>query len=209
LDVLVNNAASNPPQVLVDLTNGFQGIMDRFDAVGECDFKMWEKVLAVNLTGPFIMTKLAVNHFLSREAKGKILNIGSLSSFRGHTAGKLFPAHDSTHLISLTFSPGVAYTASKHGLLGLTKNTAAAYGKNGIRCNILMPAGMATNIGTAFATTGMNMDRFQKVQALMAAGEAQMVDTAQLAKTAVFLCSDNAQALNGAEIVADHGFCSN
>ena len=52
---------------------------------------------------------------------------------------------------------GAAYTASKHGLLGLTKNTGVYYGSKGIRCNAIMAGGMQTNIASAFAT-GINMD---------------------------------------------------
>jgi len=74
LDILVNNA----------------GIMDNFDGVAECQMDMWGRVLAVNLTGPFIMTGLAVKNFLENGTKGRILNIGSLASFRGGTAGKCF-----------------------------------------------------------------------------------------------------------------------
>jgi NAD(P)-dependent dehydrogenase (short-subunit alcohol dehydrogenase family) len=51
LDVLVNNA----------------GIMDHFDGAGDLDKALWDKVIAVNLTGPFIMTKLAVQHLLERK----------------------------------------------------------------------------------------------------------------------------------------------
>jgi NAD(P)-dependent dehydrogenase (short-subunit alcohol dehydrogenase family) len=72
LDVLVNNA----------------GIMDHFDGAGDLDKALWDKVIAVNMTGPFIMTKLAVQHLLERKSKGTILNIGSLASIRGGTAGR-------------------------------------------------------------------------------------------------------------------------
>lgn len=70
-----------------------------------------------------------------------------------------------------------------------------------------MPAAMATNIASAFAN-GLNVERMGAVQAMMGASGAEMVDIAALSKTAVFLCSDNASVLNGAEIVADHGLCS-
>lgn len=72
VDVLVNNA----------------GIMDRFDPVGDLDKKVWDKVIQVNLTGPFIMTKLAVQHFLERKGPGSILNVGSVASIKGGAAGK-------------------------------------------------------------------------------------------------------------------------
>jgi len=78
IDVLVNNA----------------GIMDHFDPVGDLDKALWDKVIAVNLTGPFIMTKIAIQHLLGRNSKGVILNIGSLASFRGGTAGVFYEALD-------------------------------------------------------------------------------------------------------------------
>jgi len=218
LDILVNNA----------------GIMDNFDGVAECQMDMWGRVLAVNLTGPFIMTGLAVKNFLENGTKGRILNIGSLASFRGGTAGKCFsfflsflfffhhvlsPMHNSFFFfpsVSLRSYRGkflsrsylgVAYTASKHGLLGLTKNTAATYGKKGIRCNILMPGGMATNISASMGAN-INMDGLERVKSLMGAVGTEMCDVDAVAKTAVFMCSDLSQVLNGAEIVSDNGWCS-
>jgi NAD(P)-dependent dehydrogenase (short-subunit alcohol dehydrogenase family) len=71
-DVLVNNAA----------------IMDHYGGAGELDKALWDKVIAVNLTRPFIMTMLAVQHLLERTSKGTILNIGSHSSTSGGAAGK-------------------------------------------------------------------------------------------------------------------------
>ena len=71
VDVLVNNA----------------GIMDRFDAVGTLDKALWDRVLAVNLTAPMMMSKWAVNHMMERKS-GVILNIGSMSGQFGFRAGK-------------------------------------------------------------------------------------------------------------------------
>jgi hypothetical protein len=54
--------------------------------------------------------------------------------------------------------PGTAYTVSKHGLIGLTKNTAAYYGPKGIRCNAIAAGGMMTNIAKDFMQGGLNME---------------------------------------------------
>lgn len=80
LDVLVNNA----------------GLMDRFDPVGDLEKDLWDKIIAVNLTAPYLLSKLAVRHFLARGATdAAIVNIGSLSSQAGFCAGrfqsKFFP----------------------------------------------------------------------------------------------------------------------
>lgn len=72
LDVLVNNA----------------GIMDRFDPVGDLDRALWDKVIAVNLTAPYLLSKEAVRIMLAQpEPKGSILNISSLSGHSGAMAG--------------------------------------------------------------------------------------------------------------------------
>lgn len=73
LDVLINNA----------------GRMDKFDPVGDLDQALWDGVLAVNLTAPYMLSKFAIQHFLQRQAtSAAIVNIGSLSSKCGFTAGK-------------------------------------------------------------------------------------------------------------------------
>ncbi|KAI1817212.1 NAD(P)-binding protein [Poronia punctata] len=135
VDVLVNNA----------------GVMDKFDGAGTAELELWNRVIGVNLTGAFLCTKAAVNIFLSQaesqsqsqaqgEGKGKgegegsggiILSIGSVASIRGLNAG-------------------AAYVASKHGLLGLMRNTAGTYGHKGISAITFLMGAMETNIMDSF-----------------------------------------------------------
>ena len=77
LDILINNA----------------GIMDQFDPVGDLDEGLWDKVIAVNLTAPFLLSKLAVRNMLAQEAvQGCIVNIVSLAGKAGFMAGMLSAA---------------------------------------------------------------------------------------------------------------------
>lgn len=169
IDILVNNA----------------GIMDKFDGAADCEESLWNRVLAINLTGSFLTTKLAVKHFLSTNNPGTILNICSLGGLLGHRAG-------------------AAYTASKHGLVGLTKNTAAAYASNKIRCNAICPGGMQTNIGVAMAN-GVNQAGYAILQKCLV-NNPGICDLDEMANLAVFLCGTESGVLNGAIINADMGW---
>lgn len=86
LDILVNNA----------------GISDGMLPVAEVLDEEWEKVIAINLTGPFLLCRGAVKRMLEREQTGSIINIASASGVGGGRAG-------------------AAYVSSKFGLVGLTK----------------------------------------------------------------------------------------
>lgn len=191
LDVLINNA----------------GIMDRFDPAGDLDKDLWDKVIAVNLTAPYVLTKLAVRHFLDRGATdASILNVGSLSSRGGFFAGRASTNSGClTH--RLTHHTGAAYTASKHGLLGLSKNTAAFYRDKGIRCNLIMPSGMNTNIATAFGQ-GTNQDGMTVAMASGQAVKAAVIPLEDVARLAVFFASDESSAISGSCVTVDKGFTS-
>jgi NAD(P)-dependent dehydrogenase (short-subunit alcohol dehydrogenase family) len=77
VDILVNNA----------------GLMDVFDPVGTLEKDRWDRVLAVNLTAPYLLSKAAVNEFLTKESpSGAILNIASQGGLRGFRAG-MFPSY--------------------------------------------------------------------------------------------------------------------
>lgn len=74
------------------------GMMDGFDPAGDLERELWDRVIALNLTAPMMVTKRAVRSMLKHEVKGSIVNIASVAGFRG-------------------FTSGAAYTVSKHGLL--------------------------------------------------------------------------------------------
>ena len=86
LDILVNNA----------------GIMDNFTPLEKVTDKLWEKVMAVNVNGPFYASRLAITQML-KQGKGVIINIASVGGVSGARAG-------------------LAYTTSKHALVGMSKN---------------------------------------------------------------------------------------
>jgi NAD(P)-dependent dehydrogenase (short-subunit alcohol dehydrogenase family) len=165
----------------LDILVNNAGIMDGFVPVAELGDELWERVLAVNLGGPMRAMRAALPIFGS--SGGCIINVASIGGLQGSRAG-------------------AAYTASKHGLIGLSKNVAFQYAKAGVRCNVIAPGGVTTNImagqnphqeGMAHAMAG--------VQANIRAGEPD-----EIAGVALFLASDDASLVNGAVIVADAGW---
>ncbi|OAQ59937.1 short chain dehydrogenase [Pochonia chlamydosporia 170] len=166
VDVVVNNAA----------------VMDTFDPAATCTKSLWDSVIAVNLTGPFLVTKHAVAQMEKQERQGGlIINIGSNASFKG-------------------LAGGIAYVASKHGIVGVTKNTASFYGKKGIYSVALLLGCMTdTNIGDAFAQ-GLNHEGLGMMQTTQPAMEA--VPTEHVARYAAFLSEEGiAKSANGSCIV--------
>lgn len=169
LDVLVNNA----------------GIMDHFAPVAEVDNTMWDKVMKVNLDGPFKAMRSALKIFLEKDS-GVIINISSIGGLKGGVAG-------------------AAYTTSKHGLMGLTKNTGYMYSKTGIRCNGIAPGAVSTSIGDTIdfsKVTPLVNDQIMTGMALNPrAGE-----PSEVAQAALFLACDDSSFINGAILVVDGGW---
>jgi len=166
LDILINNA----------------GIMDNFVPVADVSNDLWERVISVNLKGPFMASRAALSVML-KQSKGVIVNTASVGGLFG-TRG------------------GASYTISKHGVLGLTKNIAATYGKMGIRCNAIAPGGVNTNIGsTITAPHPLGLESMTK-----GTGEAPMGQPMEIAQIALFLASSDASFINGATVVADGGW---
>jgi NAD(P)-dependent dehydrogenase (short-subunit alcohol dehydrogenase family) len=166
----------------LDILVNNAGVMDSFTPVHEVDDELWAKVMGVNLNGPFYLSRAAVKLFL-KQGSGDIINIASIGGLFGGRAG-------------------AAYTASKHGLVGLTKNIAYQYGLSGIRCNAIAPGGVNTNI-----TQGMEVNHFGFDR--MNAGTATMPPAAEpinIAEIALFLASDKSGYLNGTVITADGGW---
>ncbi len=162
------------------------GIMDEFTPIGELTDELYNKVMAVNLNGPIYAMRKAVQVMLEKETKGNIVNIASIGGVCGARAG-------------------VAYTASKHAIVGATKNTAYMYAGK-IRCNVVCPGGVETEV----MNSQTNISQFG-VGRIMAgldtsipAGKVEDISTAVL-----YIASDDAKFMTGAEIVIDGGVSCN
>ncbi len=162
------------------------GIMDEFTPIGELTDELFNKVMAVNLNGPIYAMRKAVQVMLEQETKGNIVNIASIGGICGARAG-------------------VAYTASKHAIVGATKNTAYMYAGK-IRCNVVCPGGVETEV----MNSQTNISQFG-VGRIMAgldtsipAGKVEDISTAVL-----YIASDDAKFMTGAEIVIDGGVSCN
>ncbi|KAI5370847.1 putative short-chain dehydrogenase/reductase SDR, NAD(P)-binding domain superfamily [Septoria linicola] len=162
------------------------GVIDKFNPAGTMPRSEWDRCIAVNLTAPMSITKRAVNGFLKDNKKGSIVNIASVASFKG-------------------FANGAAYTASKAGLIGLTKNTAAFYRLKGIRCNAIAAGAMQTNIGNSLANGDFNMDGMMVMKKTFGDWEGGYADLNKMAKLVAFLSSEDAEMINGALVTADGG----
>lgn len=162
------------------------GIMDEFTPIGELTDELYNKVMAVNLNGPIYAMRKAVQVMLEQETKGNIVNIASIGGVCGARAG-------------------VAYTASKHAIVGASKNTAYMYAGK-IRCNVVCPGGVETEV----MNSQTNISQFG-VGRIMAgldtsipAGKVEDISTAVL-----YIASDDAKFMTGAEIVIDGGVSCN
>lgn len=167
LDVLVNNA----------------GIMDNMVPAADLTDELWEKVFAVNTTGPMRAIRKALPLFMEK-GQGAIVNIASLAGLNGSRAG-------------------AAYTSSKHAVVGLTKNVAFQYANHGIRCNAIAPGGVNTNIGTTMATP--NPFGLERAMAGMSLNP-RTAGPEEIATVALFLASDDSKFVNGVVIAADAGW---
>ncbi|WP_299530092.1 SDR family NAD(P)-dependent oxidoreductase [uncultured Streptomyces sp.] len=168
IDVLVNNA----------------GIMDTMSAAGDVSDAEWERVLRINLTAPFLLTRAALPHLLEA-GKGAIVNTASEAGLRGSAAG-------------------AAYTASKHGIVGLTKSLAVIYRDKGVRTNAIAPGGTVTGIRVEADGTALGPG----VIGAYMGNIGRAADADEQASAIVFLASDAASNINGVILPVDNGWAA-
>ena len=157
--------------------------------VADLDLESWDRVLAVNLTGPFLMMKAAIPHMVEAGG-GSIINVSSLAG-----------------LVSPPKMP--AYVASKGGLISLSKQVAVDYGVQNVRCNVVCPGATKTDMMvsafTPFAAAcGLQVDdvirQFSKDIPMK-----RVCTPAEMAGLCSFLASDDASFLTAAVIPVDGG----
>jgi NAD(P)-dependent dehydrogenase (short-subunit alcohol dehydrogenase family) len=165
----------------IDALANVAGIMDDMTPVHEVTDDVWQRVFRINVEGTMKLMRAVVPSMLAH-ANGSIVNIASEAALRGSAAG-------------------VAYTASKHAVVGLTKNSAFMYGPSGIRINAVAPGPTITNIQAKFASK-LGADRVQLGMAVMT----DAVEADALAASITFLLSDDAVNLNGVILPSDGGW---
>ncbi|MCT4780863.1 MULTISPECIES: SDR family oxidoreductase [Exiguobacterium] len=167
----------------LDILVNNAGIMDGMEGVGDVTDERWERVFAVNTTAVMRLMRLSIPVF-QEQGHGVILNNISIGGLNGARAG-------------------AAYTASKHAVVGLTKNTAYLYAKEGIRCNGIAPGAVETNIGQSMT----NINEFGMGRTMLGMGlNPRTAQPEEIAKLALFLVSEDSSFVNGAIVVADGGW---
>lgn len=165
----------------IDIMVNNAGIADAEKTYQTTDEDAFDKVLNINLKGVFLGTKFVLDNMIKNKS-GVIINTASIAGIRGGLA-----------------SP--AYTASKHGVIGLTGDTASKHGKDGIRAIAICPGIIETNM-TKNMIDNPNDGIKQLINSIPIGGLGKPQD---IGKLALFLASDDARYITGSHIVIDGG----
>ena len=166
----------------LDLACNGAGIEGERRLLHEVTEEDWESVMALNLRGAFACMRLEIRHMLARGA-GSIVNVSSTNGLIG----------------TPRFA---AYTASKHGLIGLTKAAALEYSDKGIRINAVCPGGVDTSMfERLYGAEGSDA----RAAATAAHPIGRVGRPAEIAAAVVFLWSDRASYVTGSCLTLDGG----
>ena len=167
----------------IDILVNAAGITDRGNIV-ETSEELFDKMIGVNVKGPFFLTQDVVKIMIEKEIKGSIVNIGSQAA--------------------LTGQPFLAsYSLSKGALATLTKNTAFALLKNNIRVNAICPVFTVTPMFDPVAMDKMKSGISEKLKATVPMK--RFADVMEQVNTMLWLCSDEASFITGQAISVDGG----
>ncbi|HXH18931.1 MAG TPA: glucose 1-dehydrogenase [Chitinophagales bacterium] len=165
IDIIVNNAAANPV----------------FGSIADVDEPAFDKIIAVNVKGPFVLCREAYPE-MRRRGGGSVINISSIEG--------------------LTPSPGLGiYSVSKAALIMLTKAMAREWGSDGIRVNAICPGLIKTKFSRALWKNDEILKHFISKMPIQRIGEPE-----DIAGLALFLASDASSYCTGGVYVADGGF---
>jgi len=167
IDILVNNAG-----------------IAYMNLVGSAPLEDWDKMIAVNLNGPYYMINAAVPYMRKQGRGGAIVNISSIGSFWG-------------------LSKCSAYSASKGGLNAMAKALVHELSPDKIRINTIAPGAIHTPLNeAAYLAPGME----HSLRKLRAPSHRVFIEPEEVAAAAVFLASDQSSAITGELLVVDDGY---
>lgn len=168
------------------------GIFDGFaNCIGTSD-ALWDQIINVNLRGTFFACRAALRH-MAPAGHGKIVNVASIGGLVG-------------------MADGTSYTASKHGVVGLTKHLGCYYAKDGIAINAVCPGAIETNVrGNSARILGDDAPNMGGVGASaewvkVAIPQQRKGKVSEISEMIAFLLSDRATYMNGQCFVVDGGW---
>ena len=173
---------------IVAATNGtvhglanIAGVMDDMTPLHEVSDSVWERVFSVNVDGMFRLTR-ALLPLMLEAGYGSVVNVTSEAGLRGSAAG-------------------LAYTASKHAVVGITKSSAFMYTASGIRFNAVAPGPVLTGIEGNF-NSELGRERLGGYMQLIP----PVAEASQLASSISYLLSDDGSNISGAILPSDGGW---
>jgi len=162
IDILINNAAVSDNKHMLEITK-----------------EDWDRVMAVTLTGPFLMSKAVARQMVAQKSGGKIVNVGSTSGFFGR-------------------SRALAYTTAKAGVANLTRSMAVQLAPHNIRVNCVVPNKIGSPVGkNEFDPTRPVVNLRGRVGVPM-----------DLARAILFLASDDSDFIVGDMLFVDGGLAA-
>ncbi|MGV8989661.1 MAG: GolD/DthD family dehydrogenase [Cypionkella sp.] len=164
----------------VDILVNSAGIVDLAPAE-DISVAAWRRTLDVNLTGSFLMAQAVGRAMIARGGSGRIINLASQAA-------------------SVAIEGHVAYCASKFGILGLTKTLALEWGHHGITVNSISPTVVLTDLGRK----AWDGPKGEAMKAQIPTG--RFAEPHEIASAAIFLASQAAAMINGADLLVDGGY---
>ena len=167
----------------LDYAHNNAGIVEAQEPVTRFPEELWDRIIRTNLTGTFLCLKHEIPAMLERGG-GAVVNVASETTYKGNAGD-------------------VAYTASKHGVVGLTQVTGLRYAKRGIRVNAIAPGNIETGI-VERAREYMNPEQVRYMETVMPIG--RLGQPEEIAELVVWLCSDAASMINATRVAVDSGW---
>ncbi|MFN8216033.1 MAG: glucose 1-dehydrogenase [Solirubrobacterales bacterium] len=168
----------------VDALVNNAGILDDYLPAAETPDEVWDRVMGVNLKAHLLTCRALIPQMLERGG-GAIVNVASTAGLNGGNGG-------------------AAYTTSKHGVIGFTRQLCFDYARRGIRANVLCPGAVETGMTHEIFASG----DAEVMKAVESAPIGRWAQPEELANAVLFLASEEASFVNGAVYVVDGGFDS-
>jgi NAD(P)-dependent dehydrogenase (short-subunit alcohol dehydrogenase family) len=169
----------------IDILVNNAGIADKHRSTLHTTDEFWHEVLNINQTGVFRMCKETLKH-MEKQGSGSIINVSSIGGYYG--------------------SAGIAYSASKAAVIGMTKNIAIQYAGKGIRCNSICPGPTPTALNTPDKMVTFDQEMIQITGRHMDT-TLPATEPIDQANAILFFAGDESKGITGENLVIDNGMC--